>query len=42
MDGVNIGSIPVSITKAYTTIAFQCKTGDLQAATRPDGPILTQ
>lgn len=39
MDGANIGSIPISINKAYTAIAFQCETGDLQGATRPDGPI---
>lgn len=39
MDGANIGSIPISINKAYTAIAFQCETGDLQDATRPDGPI---
>lgn len=39
MDGANIGSIPISINKAYTAIAFQCETGDLQANTRPEGPI---
>lgn len=39
MDGANIGSIPISINKAYTAIAFQCETGGLQGATRPDGPI---
>ncbi|GGI01997.1 heme-binding protein [Arthrobacter liuii] len=39
MDGANIGSIPISINKAYTAIAFQCQTGDLQKNTRPDGPI---
>lgn len=39
MDGANIGSIPISINKAYTAIAFQCETGDLQDDTRPDGPI---
>lgn len=39
MDGANIGSIPISINKAYTAIAFQCETGDLQGANRPDGPI---
>lgn len=39
MDGANIGSIPISINKAYTAIAFQCETGDLQGATRPEGPI---
>jgi uncharacterized protein GlcG (DUF336 family) len=39
MDGANIGSITVSINKAYTSIAFQCETGDLQGSTRQDGPI---
>lgn len=39
MDGANIGSIPISINKAYTAIAFQCETGDLQDTTRPHGPI---
>ncbi|MDP9890771.1 heme-binding protein [Pseudarthrobacter enclensis] len=39
MDGANIGSIPISINKAYTAIAFQCETGELQENTRPDGPI---
>ena len=39
MDGANIGSIPISINKAYTSIAFQCETGDLQDTTRPHGPI---
>ncbi|WP_104168596.1 heme-binding protein [Arthrobacter sp. SX1312] len=39
MDGANIGSITIAINKAYTAIAFQCETGDLQEVTRPDGPI---
>ena len=39
MDGANIGSITIAINKAYTAIAFQCETGDLQGLTRPDGPI---
>ena len=39
MDGANIGSITIAINKAYTAIAFQCETGDLQGVTRPDGPI---
>ena len=39
MDGANIGSITIAINKAYTAIAFQCETGDLQGMTRPDGPI---
>ncbi|WP_026545547.1 heme-binding protein [Arthrobacter sp. 35/47] len=39
MDGANIGSITIAINKAYTAIAFQCETGDLQELTRPEGPI---
>ncbi|WP_051973030.1 heme-binding protein [Cryobacterium sp. MLB-32] len=39
MDGANIGSIPIAINKAYTSIAFQCDTHALQEATRPGGPI---
>ncbi len=39
MDGASIGSITVAINKAYTSIAFQCQSGDLQEATRPHGPI---
>ncbi|HET8879542.1 MAG TPA: heme-binding protein [Arthrobacter sp.] len=39
MDGANIGSITIAINKAYTAIAFQCETGDLQEVTRPHGPI---
>ncbi len=39
MDGANIGSITIAINKAYTSIAFQCETADLQEATRPHGPI---
>ncbi|MEG9247171.1 heme-binding protein [Arthrobacter sp. Soc17.1.1.1] len=39
MDGANIGSISIAINKAYTSIAFQCETGDLQGVTRQDGPI---
>lgn len=39
MDGANIGSITIAINKAYTSIAFQCETRDLQEATRPHGPI---
>lgn len=39
MDGANIGSITIAINKAYTAIAFQCETGELQEVTRPDGPI---
>ena len=39
MDGANIGSITISINKAYTAIAFQGETADLQPMTRPDGPI---
>ena len=39
MDEANIGSITISINKAYTAIAFQCQTRDLTGDTRPDGPI---
>lgn len=39
MDGAHIGSITIAINKAYTAIAFQGETGDLQELTRPDGPI---
>ncbi len=39
MDGAHIGSITISINKAYTAIAFQGETGGLQELTRPDGPI---
>lgn len=39
MDGAFVGSITISINKAYTAIAFQCQTKDLTDATRPDGPI---
>ena len=39
MDGANIGSITISINKAYTAIAFQGDTAGLQEMTRPDGPI---
>lgn len=38
MDGANIGSITIAINKAYTSIAFQCETGDLQEATRRRAP----
>lgn len=39
MDNAHVGSITISINKAYTAIAFQGETGDLQELTRPDGPI---
>jgi uncharacterized protein GlcG (DUF336 family) len=39
MDGANIGSITISIHKAYTSITAQCETGDLQGVTRQDDPI---
>jgi uncharacterized protein GlcG (DUF336 family) len=39
MDGAFVGSISISINKAYTAIAFQQQTADLQEPTRPDGPI---
>ncbi|MGG5754114.1 heme-binding protein [Zafaria sp. Z1313] len=38
-DCANIGVILISVNKAYTAIAFHCETGDLQLATRLDGPI---
>ncbi len=39
MDGAFVGSITISINKAYTAIAFQQETANLQEDTRPDGPI---
>ena len=39
MDTAHVGSITISINKAYTAIAFQGQTADLQELTRPDGPI---
>ena len=36
MDGANIGSIYISMNKAYTSIAFQCQTKDLTDITRVD------
>lgn len=36
MDNANIGSIHISINKAYTAIAFQCQTKDLTDITRMD------
>jgi uncharacterized protein GlcG (DUF336 family) len=39
MDGAFVGSITISINKAYTAIAFQQPTANLQEVTRPDGPI---
>ena len=39
MDGAFVGSITISINKAYTAIAFQQPTMNLQEVTRPDGPI---
>ena len=39
MDEAHVGSITISINKAYTAIAFQGQTADLQELTRPDGPI---
>ena len=35
MDGAFVGSITISINKAYTAIAFQQQTADLQEDTRP-------
>jgi uncharacterized protein GlcG (DUF336 family) len=39
MDGAFVGSITISINKAYTAIAFQQETANLQEITRPEGPI---
>ncbi|MWV49092.1 heme-binding protein [Rathayibacter sp. VKM Ac-2803] len=39
MDTANIGSISISINKAYTSIAFQTQTRDLTEATRPTGDL---
>lgn len=39
MDGAFIGSITISINKAYTAIAFQQETKNLQEETRPGGSI---
>ena len=39
MDGAFVGSIMISINKAYTAIAFQQETASLQEDTRPHGPI---
>src|SRR5919107_380089 len=39
MDGAFVGSITISINKAYTAIAFQQQTAHLQEETRPGGPI---
>jgi uncharacterized protein GlcG (DUF336 family) len=39
MDGAFVGSITISINKAYTAIAFQQQTAHLQDDTRPGGPI---
>ena len=39
MDTANIGSIHISINKAYTSIAFQCQTKDLTDITRHDADL---
>jgi uncharacterized protein GlcG (DUF336 family) len=39
MDGAFIGSISVSINKAYTAIAFQMETKDLAPQTQSDQPL---
>ena len=39
MDGAFIGSITISINKAYTAIAFQGETKDLVEMTQPGQPI---
>jgi uncharacterized protein GlcG (DUF336 family) len=38
MDGAFVGSITISINKAYTAIAFQQETAHLQEDTRPGPP----
>jgi uncharacterized protein GlcG (DUF336 family) len=38
MDGLFVGSITISINKAYTAIAFQQQTAHLQEDTRPAVP----
>ena len=39
MDGAFVGSITISINKAYTAIAFQQETKHLQELAQPGGPI---
>lgn len=39
MDGAFVGSITISINKAYTAIAFKQETRHLQKETRPEGSI---
>lgn len=39
MDGAFVGSITISINKAYTAIAFQQETKNLQEPTRSDGDL---
>lgn len=39
MDGAFVGSITIAINKAYTAIAFQQETKNLQEPTRPEGDI---
>ena len=39
MDGAFIGSISISINKAYTAVAFQTETKDLVDQTQPGQPI---
>lgn len=39
MDGAFVGSITISINKAYTAIAFQQETKNLQEPTRSEGPL---
>ena len=39
MDGALIGSISISINKAYTAVAFQTETKDLVDQTQPGQPI---
>lgn len=39
MDTANIGSIHIAINEAYTSIAFQTQTKDLNDVTRPTGEL---
>lgn len=39
MDGAFVGSITISINKAYTAIAFQQQTANLQELARSEGPL---
>jgi uncharacterized protein GlcG (DUF336 family) len=39
MDGAFIGSIAISIDKAYTAVAFETQTKDLVSDTQPNQPL---